>query len=65
MTGISLGGGSNSTAASDSLNAAKTGFGELNVAKNTAFIQSAPVYNPIPANFSWRHLTYLPVVLNR
>lgn len=28
-----------------------TGFGELNTAENVAFIQSAPVYNLLPANF--------------
>lgn len=28
-----------------------TGFGELNTSENTAFIQSAPVYNLLPANF--------------
>lgn len=28
-----------------------TGFGEINTAENVAFIQAAPVYNLLPANF--------------
>ena len=33
------------------INSPSTAFGELNVAENRAFIQAAPLYNLVPANF--------------